>query len=61
MGYVSVIQGTNFTLAATRDLWVYAILAIPLIGTTLLIYTIVEMRNKRKLRQKVEADIQRLV
>lgn len=55
MGYISVVQDTKFTLAATPDLQIYAALAIPLVGLTMLIYTAVEYRKQRELKNRIIA------
>jgi len=50
MGYVSIAQGTAFTLVASPELKLYAALAIPLAGFTMLVYVAVEVSKERNLR-----------
>ncbi|KAJ0119461.1 hypothetical protein J7T55_013663 [Diaporthe amygdali] len=47
MGYVSKVQSAGFKLSATDDLQIYAVLAIPLMVTTMLVYGGVELYQHR--------------
>lgn len=47
MGYVSKAQSAGFKLSATDDLQIYAVLAVPLIVTTMLVYGGVELYQHR--------------
>ncbi|KAH7142071.1 hypothetical protein EDB81DRAFT_653561 [Dactylonectria macrodidyma] len=50
MGFISVAQEQPMRWAATSDLKIYATLAIPLIGVTMLIYGCVEMMQRSRKR-----------
>jgi hypothetical protein len=52
MGYISVTDTKPFKVAATADLWFYAILAIPLVLLTLAIYFVSEIRLRRAVRRQ---------
>lgn len=55
MGFVSLKQESPMQWSATPDLKIYAILSIPLISLTMLIYAMVEMVQRLKER-KLEAN-----
>ena len=50
MGYISISKGTVFTLVASPELQIYAALAIPLVGITMLVYVVVEVWKERSMR-----------
>jgi lipoprotein signal peptidase len=47
MGYLKVDDGAGFSVAGTKGLWLYAILAIPLILLTFAVYFLSELHNRR--------------
>ncbi|KAG6361627.1 hypothetical protein INS49_009854 [Diaporthe citri] len=53
MGYVSKAQSAGFKLSATDDLQIYAVLAIPLIVTTMLVYVGVELYQHRSWKRSI--------
>jgi cytochrome c oxidase subunit IV len=48
MGYVSVVDGAVTRWAAEPGLLIYAILVIPLISLIMLVYVVVECRNRKE-------------
>ncbi|KAG5659500.1 hypothetical protein KAF25_002059 [Fusarium avenaceum] len=52
MGFVSIKQETPMQWSATADLKIYAVLAIPLITFTMLIYAFVELAHRSKNNQQ---------
>jgi len=52
MGYISVAETDGFSVIATKGLWFYAILAIPLVIITLAIYFLSELFSRRAARRQ---------
>lgn len=52
MGYISVVQADGFTVVATKNLLLYAILAIPLVIVTMAIYFAFELLNRKAARKE---------
>jgi hypothetical protein len=52
MGYITVADAPGFSVTATKNLWLYAILAIPLAIITFAIYFASEFLSKRAARKK---------
>ena len=50
MGYLSVGRLAPFTVIGTADLWLWAVLAFPLIFVTLIIYIMCEILSRRAAR-----------
>ncbi|KAF5003356.1 hypothetical protein FDECE_10086 [Fusarium decemcellulare] len=57
MGYITISQEDPMRLAATADLKIYAALAIPLIGVTMLIYGVIEMMQKIRARESQKQTV----
>lgn len=59
MGYISIKQEAPMQWSATADLKIYAVLAIPLITFTMLLYAFVELahRSKNKEQRLNESNI----
>ena len=57
MGYVSAAQQSGLVISATKGLWIYAIITVPLIVITMGVYLILEFVN-RKLQGKKHASQQ---
>jgi hypothetical protein len=47
MGYLKTVEGGGFSVTATNGLWLYAILALPLVVLTFVVYALSEMYNRR--------------
>lgn len=52
MGFITIAQQSPMRWKAEPDLKIYAVLAIPLIATTMLIYGCVEVMQRLKGRKK---------
>jgi len=48
MGFIKVSQTEGFEISADKGLWLFAILAIPLVIITVAIYALFEFSNRRK-------------
>ena len=48
MGYVNTEQGKDFVASTTKGLWVYSIIAIPLVVVTMGLYLCFELVNNRR-------------
>lgn len=55
MGYISVIPESGFTWQATQELKIYAVLAIPLLAFTMLLYVGIEAYKGRRKQGRVLA------
>lgn len=51
MGYVSAIPEDGLVVSTTKGLWVYTIIAIPLVIVTMAIYSGYEAVNRRVARR----------
>ena len=57
MGYVSTAQQNGLVVSATKGLWVYAIITVPLVILTMGIYFCFELVNRRlRSRKKSSAS-----
>lgn len=52
MGFISIKQEAPMQWSATADLKIYAVLAIPLITFTMLIYAFVELAHRSKNKEQ---------
>jgi len=52
MGYISVAETDGFSVIASKSLWFYAVLAIPLVIITLAIYLLSELFSQRAARRQ---------
>lgn len=52
MGFVTMAEESPMRWSATADLKIYAILALPLIGVTMLIYGCVELMQRTRTAKK---------
>ena len=51
MGYVTVKQNEGFVISAQKGVWLYALLAFPLILSTLSILVVLEPLERRRQRR----------
>ena len=51
MGYVTVTQKEGFVVSAQKGVWLYALLALPLIVSTLGILVVLEFSERRRQRR----------
>lgn len=47
MGYVSAAQGNGLVVSTTKGLWVYAMIAVPLVIVTMGVYFVFEIVNSK--------------
>ena len=57
MGYVTVPQNKGFVVSAQKGVWLYALLAFPLILSTLGILFLLEISEKRRQRMSSSAGL----
>ena len=54
MGYVFVVESGNFSVATNKNLWLYVILALPLVCLTMGIFLIRERLHSKKVLRQVD-------
>ena len=54
MGYIDVAQSAGLPVSVTKGMWLYIIIAIPLIVMTIMTFLWAEYLSRRALLKKVE-------